>query len=100
MPRLQQTSRPRQGSGDPRDDRAKNHPRALLGILGIRAVNLGQYLTGGDAVVPLQSLNPIYVNFGVPQQDAGQIRLGRSVHITAAISATSRSTAGSAPSTQ
>ncbi len=53
------------------------------GILGIRQVNLGQYLTGGDPVVPLQSLNPIYVNFGVPQQDMAQIRLGRSVRITA-----------------
>jgi membrane fusion protein, multidrug efflux system len=53
------------------------------GILGIREVNLGQYLTGGDAVVPLQSLNPIYVNFGVPQQEIGQIRLGRAVRITA-----------------
>jgi membrane fusion protein, multidrug efflux system len=53
------------------------------GILGIRQVNLGQYLTGGDPVVPLQSLNPIYVNFGVPQQEMAQIRLGRSVRITA-----------------
>lgn len=52
------------------------------GVLGIRAVNLGQYLNGGDAVVPLQSLNPIYVNFGIPQQDAGQIHTGHSVHIT------------------
>jgi membrane fusion protein (multidrug efflux system) len=52
------------------------------GILGIRQVNLGQYLSAGDAVVPLQSLDPIYVNFGVPQQDAGQVRVGRSVHIT------------------
>ena len=40
------------------------------GVLGIRQVNLGQYMTGGDAVVPLQSLNPIYVNFGIPQQEA------------------------------
>ena len=53
------------------------------GILGIRQVNRGQYLTGGDPVVPLQSLNPIYVNFGVPQQDAGQVRIGRAVSITA-----------------
>src|SRR5688572_6518867 len=53
------------------------------GILGIRQVNLGQYLTGGDAVVPLQSLNPIYVNFGMPQQDAVQMKLGRTVRITA-----------------
>jgi len=52
------------------------------GVLGIRQVNLGQYLTGGAPVVPLQSLNPVYVNFGVPQQEAAQIRPGRSVQIT------------------
>ncbi len=52
------------------------------GILGIREVNLGQYLSAGDPVVPLQSLDPIYVNFGVPQQDAGQARVGRAVRIT------------------
>jgi len=55
----------------------------FTGMLGIRQVNLGQYLTAGDAVVPLQSLNPIYVNFGVPQQDAGQMRSGRTVRFTA-----------------
>jgi membrane fusion protein, multidrug efflux system len=53
------------------------------GVLGIRQVNLGQYLTGGDPVVPLQSLDPIYVDFGVPQQDVAQIRLGRVVRIRA-----------------
>ena len=52
------------------------------GILGIRQVNKGQYLAGGDPLVPLQSLNPIYVNFGVPQQAIGQVRVGRSVRIT------------------
>ena len=53
------------------------------GVLGIRQVNLGQYLTGGAPVVPLQSLDPIYVNFAVPQQDGGQMRVGRTVRITA-----------------
>jgi membrane fusion protein (multidrug efflux system) len=52
------------------------------GLLGIRHVNLGQYLSGGDALVTLQSLNPIYVNFGVPQQQTGQVRIGKSVRIT------------------
>ena len=52
------------------------------GILGIRQVNLGQYLAGGDPLVTLQSLNPIYVNFGVPQQSAGQIVVGRTVRLT------------------
>lgn len=52
------------------------------GILGIRKVNLGQYLSAGGAIVPLQSLNPIYVNFGIPQQMAGQIKVGRQLRIT------------------
>jgi len=52
------------------------------GILGIRQVNLGQYLSAGDAVVPLQSLDPIYVNFSVPQQDAGQVHTGHNVRVT------------------
>ena len=52
------------------------------GILGIRQVNKGQYLAGGDPLVTLQSLNPIYVNVGVPQQAIGQVRVGRSVRIT------------------
>ena len=52
------------------------------GILGLRQVNLGQYLSPGDAVVPLQSLDPIYINFGVPQQDAAKIATGRDVRVT------------------
>jgi len=52
------------------------------GVLGIRQVNLGQYLAGGDALVTLQSINPIYVNFGVPQQTVGQIPVGRAVRVT------------------
>lgn len=55
----------------------------FAGILGIRQVNLGQYLAGGDALVMLQSLNPIYVNFGIPQQSIGQVPVGRAVRITA-----------------
>jgi membrane fusion protein (multidrug efflux system) len=53
------------------------------GILGIRRVNRGQYLAAGDAIVPLQALQPIYVNFGVPQQDAAAVRVGRNVRVTA-----------------
>ncbi len=54
------------------------------GILGIRQVNLGQYLSPGSAVVPLQSLDPIYVNFAVPQQVAAQVKTGHSVRVTIA----------------
>jgi membrane fusion protein (multidrug efflux system) len=52
------------------------------GILGIRQVNVGQYLSSGDPIVGLQSLNPIYVNFDVPQQATAQMRNGRDVRIT------------------
>ena len=52
------------------------------GTLGIRQVNLGQYLAAGDALVTLQSTSPIYVNFGVPQQAVAQIPVGRVVRIT------------------
>jgi membrane fusion protein (multidrug efflux system) len=54
----------------------------FTGVLGLRKANLGQYLAGGDPIVPLQSLDPIYVNFGVPQQDASRMRIGRRVRIT------------------
>jgi membrane fusion protein (multidrug efflux system) len=52
------------------------------GILGIRQVNLGQYLSAGQAIVPLQSLSPIYVNFGIPQQESPKVRVGSIVKVT------------------
>lgn len=56
----------------------------FTGVLGLRQVNLGQYLAGGDPVVPLRSSNPVYVNFGVPQQDqsSGAVRVGRTLSVT------------------
>ena len=52
------------------------------GILGIRKVNLGQYLPAGSPVVSNQSLNPIYVNVGVPQQASAQVHVGRNLRVT------------------
>ena len=52
------------------------------GLLGIRQVNRGQYLQGGSPVVPLQSLDPIYVNFALPQQAVSQLRTGGKVQIS------------------
>jgi membrane fusion protein (multidrug efflux system) len=52
------------------------------GILGIRKINLGQYLAAGNAIVQLQSLDPIYVDFGVPQQDAAQVKVGNTLRVT------------------
>lgn len=55
----------------------------FAGILGIRQVNLGQYLNPGDPVVPLQSLDPIYVDFAVPQQQVAGLRSGTEVIVSA-----------------
>lgn len=53
------------------------------GTLGIRQANLGQYLAAGDPIVPLQSMDPIYVNFTLPQEQANQMQVGRTVKISA-----------------
>jgi len=51
------------------------------GILGIRLVNLGQYLQGGDPIVPLQSLDPIHVDFGMPQENLGHVQARQLVRV-------------------
>ena len=51
----------------------------FAGHLGIRAVDLGQYLGAGTAIVTLQALDPIFVDFFLPQQSIAQVRLGQSV---------------------
>jgi membrane fusion protein (multidrug efflux system) len=55
----------------------------FAGTVGIRRVHLGQYLDAGDAVVPLQALDPIYVRFAVPQQEVARLRPGAAVRVTA-----------------
>ena len=51
----------------------------FTGILGLRQVNLGQYLSPGTPVVLLQSLDPIWVNFGIPQEEASRVAIGSKV---------------------
>jgi membrane fusion protein (multidrug efflux system) len=61
---------------------AKKTIRAPFGgRLGIRQVNLGQILKEGDPIVTLQSLDPIYVDFSLPQQELVQLRLGLPVRV-------------------
>jgi len=55
----------------------------FTGALGIRQVNLGQYLAAGNPIVQLQSLDPIYVNFGVPQGEALRVKIGQQVEVSA-----------------
>jgi membrane fusion protein (multidrug efflux system) len=62
---------------------AKKTIRApFAGRLGIRLVDLGQTLNEGDEIVSLQSLDPIFVNFLLPQQEVSQIQLGLRVQVT------------------
>jgi len=52
------------------------------GVLGIRKVQLGQYVNSGDQIVSLQSLDPIRVNFSLPQQALATIHPGSTVQIS------------------
>lgn len=62
---------------------AKKTVRApFSGRLGIRQVDLGQILKEGDPIVSLQSLDPIYVNFLLPQQQIGRLRTDLPVQVT------------------
>jgi len=59
---------------------AKKTIRApFTGALGIRLVNLGQILSSGNAIVSLQALDPIFVNFSLPQQQLARISTGLTV---------------------
>lgn len=53
------------------------------GLAGIRQVDLGQYLNVGATIAPLQSLDPIYVEFSIPQQNFGQVAPGKKVRVRA-----------------
>ena len=62
---------------------AKKTIRApFSGRLGIRLVNLGQILKEGEPIVSLQAMDPIFVNFMLPQQELARIQPGLSVRIT------------------
>ncbi len=53
----------------------------FAGHLGVRAVDIGQYINAGTTVVTLQALDPIYADFFLPQQALTQIRLEQSVTV-------------------
>ena len=52
------------------------------GRLGIRLVNIGQIIKEAEAIVSLQALDPVFVNFSVPQQQLSQVRPGLEVRVT------------------
>lgn len=55
----------------------------FAGQLGIRQINLGQIINDGQSIVTLQSLDPIFVNFSLPQQDLVKLHKGLDVRVSA-----------------
>jgi membrane fusion protein (multidrug efflux system) len=55
----------------------------FAGKLGIRQVDVGQYLAAGTTVFTLQQLDPMFVDFYLPQQALGQIAVGQKVEVSA-----------------
>jgi len=54
----------------------------FAGVLGIRQVNLGQYVNAGQSIIPLQALDRVFVDFAVPQQQMRNIRVGAELNVT------------------
>jgi membrane fusion protein, multidrug efflux system len=54
----------------------------FAGKLGIRQINLGEYVDAGKPIVSLQSLTPVYADFSLPQQDLAEINTGMAVRVT------------------
>lgn len=52
------------------------------GKIGIKDVDLGQYLNSGDTIANLQTLDPIHVNYYVPEQDISKLYIGQPVELT------------------
>lgn len=52
------------------------------GRLGVRQINVGQYIDRGNPIVSLQTLDPIYVNFTVPQQQLADMTVGLAVRLS------------------
>jgi membrane fusion protein (multidrug efflux system) len=54
----------------------------FAGRLGIRLINLGQYLETGKAIVSLQALTPVYAEFSLPQQELARLKTEMRVRLT------------------
>lgn len=56
----------------------------FAGQLGIRQVNLGQYLAAGTSIAALEALDPVYVDYALPERDLAQLAVGQSVEVRVA----------------
>ncbi|HET9679772.1 MAG TPA: efflux RND transporter periplasmic adaptor subunit [Gammaproteobacteria bacterium] len=55
------------------------------GTLGIRQVDIGQYLAPGTKIVTLQALDKLYVDFALPEQYLGRVKPGQTVRLTTSV---------------
>jgi membrane fusion protein (multidrug efflux system) len=60
----------------------KNLKAPFSGRVGIISINPGQYVNSGDKLLTLQTLDPIFVDFNLPQNNAEQIQVGQVVEVT------------------
>ena len=60
----------------------KNLKAPFAGRVGIVSINPGQYVNPGDKLLTLQTLDPIFVDFNLPQNNAEQIQVGQEVIVT------------------
>jgi membrane fusion protein (multidrug efflux system) len=56
----------------------------FAGQLGIRQANLGEFLPEGSPIVPLQSLDPVYVDFSLPERHLSELAEGQAVRVRVA----------------
>jgi membrane fusion protein (multidrug efflux system) len=54
----------------------------FTGKLGIRQINLGEYVDAGKPIVSLQSLHPVYADFSLPQQDLASLKTGMTIRVS------------------
>jgi membrane fusion protein (multidrug efflux system) len=64
--------------------RQKTIRAPFTGQLGIRQVNLGQFLAPGSSIVALEALDPVYVDYALPERNLGDLKVGQSVEVSVA----------------
>ncbi|MDJ0870357.1 MAG: efflux RND transporter periplasmic adaptor subunit [Gammaproteobacteria bacterium] len=53
----------------------------FAGRLGIRLVDLGEYMPPGAPIVPLEALDPIYADFSLPERELSQVQVGQAIEV-------------------
>ena len=54
----------------------------LVSLLGIRRVDVGEYLSPGSPIVPLEQLDPIFADFSLPERELGRVTVGQQIEVS------------------